>query len=103
NPFASSPAASAPAPAGAAAVIAAPSLPGAAAVVPTVSPPVGNANLGEVAPIWRFKCEDEVRGTPLLTAGMIVVGAYDNNLYGIGTDDGQLKWKYATDGGLPGS
>jgi outer membrane protein assembly factor BamB len=58
---------------------------------------------GEVEPIWRFKCEDEVRGTPLLTAGLICVGAYDNNLYGISVDNGELKWKYATDGGLPGS
>ena len=67
------------------------------------APAVIGAGLGEVSPIWRFKCEDEVRGTPLLTAGLICVGAYDNNLYGISTEDGQLKWKYATDGGLPGS
>jgi outer membrane protein assembly factor BamB/tRNA A-37 threonylcarbamoyl transferase component Bud32 len=72
-------------------------------VTPAAGPAVPGAGLGEVAPIWRFKCEDEVRGTPLLTAGLVCVGAYDNNLYGISTEDGQLKWKYATDGGLPGS
>jgi eukaryotic-like serine/threonine-protein kinase len=99
NPFASGAVAS-----GAATSSAAPSLPGALAVVPAASaPPVASPSLGDVAPIWHFKCEDEVRGTPLLTAGMICVGAYDNNLYGISADDGQLKWKYATDGGLPGS
>jgi outer membrane protein assembly factor BamB len=119
NPFASGAAASGPAPAGAAVSpvaggsvatggpatsSAAPGLPSGPAVVPSAAGlPVPGASLGDVAPIWRFKCEDEVRGTPLLTAGMICVGAYDNNLYGIGADDGQLKWKYATDGGLPGS
>ncbi len=57
----------------------------------------------EAEPIWRFKCEDEIRGTPALSNNLIYVGAYDNNLYAISTSDGQLSWKYATDGGLPGS
>ncbi len=74
---------------------------GALAPAPAVSALAASA--GEVAPIWRFKCEDEVRGTPLLVSDLICVGTYDNNLYGISADDGQLKWKYATDGGLPGS
>jgi outer membrane protein assembly factor BamB len=75
----------------------------AAAATPAAGPATAAAGPGEVEPIWRFKCEDEVRGSPLLTSGLICVGAYDNNLYGIGADDGQLQWKYATDGGLPGS
>lgn len=57
----------------------------------------------EVEPVWRFKCEDEIRGSPVLSPTAVYVGAYDNNLYSIGLDDGQLIWKYATDGGLPGS
>lgn len=58
---------------------------------------------GEVAPIWTFKCEDELRGSPLVHKGVVYIGAYDNNLYAINTTEGKLVWKYATDGGLPGS
>jgi outer membrane protein assembly factor BamB len=57
----------------------------------------------EVAPLWAFKCEDEVRGSPLVANGMVFVGAYDNNMYAVTAADGKLLWKYATDGGLPGS
>ncbi|MBL8055721.1 MAG: serine/threonine-protein kinase [Anaerolineales bacterium] len=57
----------------------------------------------EVTPLWAFKCEDEVRGSPLVANGMVYVGAYDNNLYAVTAADGKLLWKYATDGGLPGS
>ena len=59
--------------------------------------------IGEVEPIWRFKCEDEVRGSPLIANNVVYAGAYDNNLYAINAQDGKLIWKYATDGGLPGS
>jgi len=58
---------------------------------------------GEVAPIWVFKCEDELRGSPLVHKGVVYIGAYDNNLYAVNASDGKLLWKYATDGGLPGS
>jgi outer membrane protein assembly factor BamB len=69
----------------------------------TVEPTAAPAKLGEVEAIWRFKCEDEVRGSPIIAGDLICVGAYDNNLYGINASSGQLQWKYATDGGLPGS
>ena len=58
---------------------------------------------GEVAPIWVFKCEDELRGSPLVHKGVAYIGAYDNNLYAVNAAEGKLLWKYATDGGLPGS
>jgi outer membrane protein assembly factor BamB len=58
---------------------------------------------GEVAPVWRFKCEDEVRGSPALGEGQVYVGTYDNNLYALKASTGELVWKYATEGGLPGS
>ncbi len=57
----------------------------------------------EVTPLWVFKCEDEVRGSPVVGNGLVFVGAYDNNLYAVTAADGKLLWKYATDGGLPGS
>ncbi len=68
---------------------------GAAAPTPAAS--------GEVAPVWVFKCEDELRGSPLIHKGVVYVGAYDNNLYAVNAAQGKLLWKYATDGGLPGS
>jgi outer membrane protein assembly factor BamB len=110
NPFVSAPAAAGPAAPGGAgpaapAVAPAPGAAnnGAAANAAVAGPAVASPAGGEVAPIWKFKCEDEVRGTPLFVNGLICVGAYDNNLYGINAEDGQLQWKYATDGGLPGS
>ncbi len=72
----------------------------AAAPAPVPGTPPG---VSDVAPIWSFKCEDEIRGTPEIAGSNVYVGAYDNNLYAINLTDGSLVWKYATDGGLPGS
>lgn len=58
---------------------------------------------GEVTPLWAFKCEDEVRGSPLVANNVVYIGVYDNNLYAITAAEGKMLWKYATDGGLPGS
>lgn len=77
--------------------------PGPAGGAAPAAPPVVVASSGEVEPIWRFKCEDEVRGSPIVSGGVVFVGAYDNNLYAIDQAKGHLVWKYATDGGLPGS
>ncbi len=78
--------------------------PAAVSETPAAAPSAAPGLLStEVEPIWRFKCEDEIRGSPVLGPTTVYVGAYDNNLYAIGVDDGQLVWKYATDGGLPGS
>jgi outer membrane protein assembly factor BamB/tRNA A-37 threonylcarbamoyl transferase component Bud32 len=55
---------------------------------------------GGIKPLWKFKCEDEIRGTPLLHQGTIFVGCYDNNLYALNAADGQFQWKYATEGGI---
>ena len=53
-----------------------------------------------IKPLWTFKCEDEVRGTPTLYQGILYAGCYDNNLYALNAADGQFQWKYATDGGI---
>ena len=53
-----------------------------------------------IKPIWSFKCEDEIRGTPLLYQGMVYIGCYDNNLYALNAADGSFQWKYATEGGI---
>ncbi len=55
---------------------------------------------GGIKPLWSFKCEDEIRGTPLLHQGMLYVGCYDNNLYALNAADGQFQWKYPAEGGI---
>lgn len=53
-----------------------------------------------IKPIWDFKCEDEIRGTPTLSQGTLYIGCYDNNLYALNAADGKFQWKYPTDGGI---
>jgi outer membrane protein assembly factor BamB/tRNA A-37 threonylcarbamoyl transferase component Bud32 len=55
---------------------------------------------GGVKPLWSFKCEDEIRGTPALNQGSLYIGCYDNNMYSLNAADGQFQWKYAADGGI---
>lgn len=56
-----------------------------------------------VLPVWEFTCEDEVRSSPTVEAGILYVGAYDNNLYALDAKTGQFIWKYATEGGIASS
>jgi outer membrane protein assembly factor BamB/tRNA A-37 threonylcarbamoyl transferase component Bud32 len=53
-------------------------------------------------PLWVFSCEDEIRGTPTIAKGIVLVGAYDNNLYALRPTTGEFIWKYAAEGGLTG-
>lgn len=53
-----------------------------------------------VIPIWKFRCEDEVRSSPVVHEGVVYIGAYDNNLYALQASDGSFRWKFATEGGL---
>lgn len=54
----------------------------------------------EIKPIWRFECEDEIRGTPLYHQNRIYIGAYDHNLYALSAKTGEFIWKYAADAGI---
>ncbi|MCS7259784.1 MAG: protein kinase, partial [Anaerolineae bacterium] len=51
-----------------------------------------------IVPIWRFRCEDEVRSSPVVVDGVLYVGCYDNNLYALNARTGEFLWKYATEG-----
>lgn len=66
-------------------------------------PAIAEAAPEQVTPLWAFRCEDEIRGGPVVANGTVYVGAYDHNLYAVTAADGQLLWKYPTDGGLPGT
>jgi outer membrane protein assembly factor BamB/tRNA A-37 threonylcarbamoyl transferase component Bud32 len=50
--------------------------------------------------LWNFECEDEVRGTPTVSNGVLYIGSYDNNLYALNAGTGEFIWKYPTDGGV---
>jgi outer membrane protein assembly factor BamB/tRNA A-37 threonylcarbamoyl transferase component Bud32 len=63
----------------------------------------GTALAGQVVPLWRFACEDEVRSTPAVEDGVVYVGSYDSNLYALNAEDGKFLWKYATEGGIGSS
>ena len=45
---------------------------------------------GSIEPVWTFKCEDEIRGSPAYHNKMVYVGCYDNNLYALNADDGRF-------------
>lgn len=53
-----------------------------------------------IKPIWTFKCEDEIRGTPVCDGNAVFVGAYDHNLYALNAATGEFLWKFATEGGI---
>jgi len=53
-----------------------------------------------IKPLWTFKTEDEIRGTPTISQGSLYIGSYDNNLYAVDAADGKFQWKYPTDGGI---
>ncbi len=53
-----------------------------------------------VKPIWVFKCEDEVRGSPAYEAGTVFIGSYDHNLYALDATSGAFMWKIPTEGGI---
>ena len=60
----------------------------------------GPVKMGGIKPLWQFKCEDEIRGTPTISQGSLYIGSYDNNLYSIDASDGKFQWKYPTEGGI---
>ncbi|TKJ31615.1 MAG: protein kinase [Chloroflexi bacterium B3_Chlor] len=57
----------------------------------------------EMAPLWSFECEDEIRGTPVVFENAVYFGSYDCNLYALDAETGKERWRYATDGGIVSS
>ncbi|HXF86622.1 MAG TPA: serine/threonine-protein kinase [Anaerolineales bacterium] len=60
----------------------------------------GPAKLSTIKPLWVFKCEDEIRGTPTIFQGTLYIGSYDHNLYALNAADGKFLWKYPSEGGI---
>lgn len=58
---------------------------------------------GVLKSIWRFACEDEVRGAVELHDDLVLVPSYDHNVYALDIEDGDFVWKYPTEGGIASS
>jgi eukaryotic-like serine/threonine-protein kinase len=54
----------------------------------------------DIKPVWKFKCEDEIRATPLIDGGLAYIGVYDNNIYALDAATGEFRWKFPTEGGI---
>lgn len=51
-------------------------------------------------PAWTFACEDEIRSTPWVQGGVVLIGSYDFNVYALRVHDGRMLWKFPTRGGV---
>ncbi len=63
-------------------------------------PTVATISSSSIKPLWTFKCEDEIRASPLLYQGKVFIGSYDYNLYALDAINGSFVWKYPTEGGV---
>lgn len=45
---------------------------------------------------WRFKTQGAVRGQPILTGQLILVGSTDGKLYALDQENGSVKWSITT-------
>jgi eukaryotic-like serine/threonine-protein kinase len=74
----------------------------AAVAVPQTGAPAAPVS-GQVKPLWQFKCEDEIRGKAAVSGNMVYVGAYDNNVYALTSENGEFVWKFPASDSVGGS
>lgn len=55
---------------------------------------------GVVKPIWKFACEDEIRGSVTVADGVVYVPSYDHNVYALNAETGKFQWKYPAEAGI---
>ncbi|UCC50938.1 MAG: serine/threonine-protein kinase [Anaerolineaceae bacterium] len=65
--------------------------------------PVVKIGIGQVEPLWVFRCEDEIRSRTAVAKGIVFLTAYDNNLYAITADRGEFLWKFPTNDSIGAS
>ena len=58
---------------------------------------------GVLKAVWRFACEDEVRGGVEVHGDRVLVPSYDHNVYALDIEKGDFVWKYPTEGGIASS
>ena len=47
---------------------------------------------------WVYQTDGAIWGSPALTAGTVLIGSDDGNLYALESQSGNLKWKYTSQG-----
>lgn len=62
-----------------------------------------DVHAGSVTTRWTFKTEDEIRSSPAVYRDMVFVGSYDTNVWALKLEDGELNWKFPTQGGIASS
>ena len=53
-----------------------------------------------IQPRWKFKTEDEIRCGAAAHKDLIYIGSYDNNMWAVKAETGELAWKFPTKGGI---
>lgn len=53
-----------------------------------------------IKPLWKFRCEDEIRSSAAIDDEIIYIGTYDNNLYALTAEQGEFIWKYPSSDGI---
>lgn len=74
--------------------------PGQYQMPPEMTGEAGSDLNDSILPIWKFKCEDEVRASPVADNERVYIGVYDNNVYALDLKSGEFQWKYPTEGGI---
>ena len=70
---------------------------------PTHAAALASASVELAGMAWRFETGGAVRSTPAVTAGTIVFGSNDGNLYALDLKTGVQKWKVRFGGEVSGS
>jgi outer membrane protein assembly factor BamB len=45
---------------------------------------------------WKFKTEEEIKGSPVVADGVLYIGSSDGYLYALNAETGKLIWKFKT-------
>ncbi len=45
---------------------------------------------------WKFKTDDEIKSSPVISAGVVYIGSGDGRLYALQQKNGKVKWSYQT-------
>lgn len=52
---------------------------------------------------WKYKTQDAIWGSPVVSENTIYFGSYDGHLYALSESNGDLKWKFKTNNRIDGS
>ena len=63
----------------------------------------GRVPLRRPEPLWVFRTEGPIRGTPLWSEGRVYIGSGDGFFYALDASTGAVRWKFQTGGAADGS